>query len=542
MNDDLTLLREYAERNSEEAFAALVSRHVNLVYSVALRQVRDPHLAEEITQAVFIILARKADSLGDKTILPGWLCRTARYASANALTIQRRRQHREQEAHDMQTILNEPESETWRQIAPLLDGALEQLGRKDHDAVVLRFFENKNFSEVGAALGASEDAAKMRVSRALEKLRKFFTQRGISSTTATIAETISANSVQAAPVALAKSVTAVALAKGAVASGSTLALVKGTMKLMTWIKLKLLVGVSVCVILAGGAITIALSANSGEELFAPPIGSHAGVTFFSMLERTPIVSNAVFEKEVFLPGIPVGARKQTFTFLADGDNYRLSTQGIAVGKFEGSSWQQEQGNLTLFDPKINQFDGNSGGIVQGESTCKMTVDLFLSLGIQEMLPGSAVWEQGQHRFTAKAKDGKDLVVEIALENGVPAIAYILADDGQKHEKVEYKYSPGFYGGRVPIEFTAYWIIPGVANGQSNDQRICDIRVKALEISDKQLDKSLLNPIQIAGKSERFFYSNNIEYWVQKSGKISRVLTVEENQKEIERIKANQPKK
>src|SRR5208282_2642296 len=358
MNDDLTLLREYAERNSEEAFAALVSRHVNLVYSVALRQVRDPHLAEEITQAVFIILARKADSLGDKTILPGWLCRTARYASANALTIQRRRQHREQEAHDMQTILNEPESETWRQIAPLLDGALEQLGRKDHDAVVLRFFENKNFSEVGAALGASEDAAKMRVSRALEKLRKFFTQRGISSTTATIAETISANSVQAAPVALAKSVTAVALAKGAVASGSTLALVKGTMKLMTWIKLKLLVGVSVCVILAGGAITIALSANSGEELFAPPIGSHAGVTFFSMLERTPIVSNAVFEKEVFLPGIPVGARKQTFTFLADGDNYRLSTQGIAVGKFEGSSWQQEQGNLTLFDPKINQFDGN----------------------------------------------------------------------------------------------------------------------------------------------------------------------------------------
>src|SRR5271167_2229560 len=107
LNDDLALLREYAWNNSEEAFAALVTRHVNLVYSVAMRQVRDPHLAEEITQATFIILARKAGSLGPKTILPGWLCRTARYTSANALTMQRRRQHREQEAH-MQSILNEP--------------------------------------------------------------------------------------------------------------------------------------------------------------------------------------------------------------------------------------------------------------------------------------------------------------------------------------------------------------------------------------------------------------------------------------------------
>jgi uncharacterized protein (TIGR03435 family) len=260
LNDDLTLLREYARRNSETAFAALVSRHVNLVYSVALRQVRDAHLAEEITQAVFIILARKADSLGDKTILSGWLCRTARYASANALTIQRRRQHREQEAH-MQSILNEAANEpdeTWNQIVPLLDGAMEQLGQKDHDALVLRFFENKTFAEVGANLGASEDAAKMRVNRALEKLRKFFTKRGVSSTTAIIAGTISANSVQAAPVTLAKSVTAVAIVKGAAASGSTLTLIKGALKIMAWTKAKTAIIASATVLLAMGTATLTI--------------------------------------------------------------------------------------------------------------------------------------------------------------------------------------------------------------------------------------------------------------------------------------------
>ncbi len=258
MNDDLTLLRDYTRRNSEAAFATLVSRYVNLVYSVALRQVRDAHLAEEITQAVFVILARKAGSLGDKTILPGWLCRTARYASANALTIQRRRQRREQEAH-MQTILNEPTTdETWMQIAPLLDVAMEKLGQKNHDALVLRFFENRDFKEVGAALGASEDAAKMRVSRALEKLRKFFTKRGVSSTTAILAAAISTNSVQAAPVALAKSVTAVAIAKGAAASASTLILVKGALKTMAWAKAKTAVVSGVVVLLAAGTTTVAV--------------------------------------------------------------------------------------------------------------------------------------------------------------------------------------------------------------------------------------------------------------------------------------------
>jgi RNA polymerase sigma factor (sigma-70 family) len=255
MMDDMTLVRNYAERNCEAAFATLVSRHVNLVYSVALREVHDFHLAEEVTQAVFIILARKARSLDSKTILSGWLCRTACYASANALKAQQRRQCREQKAY-MQSTLNEPESEgAWSQIAPLLNAALAHLGQKDHDAIVLRFFEDKNMNEVGQALGVNENTAKQRVSRAVEKLRTFFTKRGVIVPATVLIAAISANSVQAAPMVLAKTATAVAIANGATASASTLTLITGALKIMAWTKIKTGVAVGTAVILVAGTAT-----------------------------------------------------------------------------------------------------------------------------------------------------------------------------------------------------------------------------------------------------------------------------------------------
>jgi RNA polymerase sigma factor (sigma-70 family) len=250
--DDMALLREYATRHSEAAFEALVTRRIGFVYSGALRQVRKPHLAEEITQAVFVILAQKAGRIPEKTVLIGWLFRTTRYAALAQIRAAIARQRREQEAQ-MQTELQAATADPqWEQMFPLLDEALAALGEKDRQAILLRFCENKSLAEVGNSLGLGEDTARKRVSRALEKLRKFFAKRGVNSTTAFLAGTISANAVQATPGALAKSVAGVALTKGAVASISTVTVIKGTLKLMAWTKLKTTVAAGGMLLLAAG--------------------------------------------------------------------------------------------------------------------------------------------------------------------------------------------------------------------------------------------------------------------------------------------------
>jgi len=219
---DCELLGRFVQSESEEAFTELVRRHLNLVYSVALRHTENAYHAQEITQAVFTMLARKAASLGRETVLSGWLYHTARLTAANFRRAEIRHVRREQEAY-MQSTLNESSPDAvWRELAPLLDEAMAHLDATDRDAVVLRYFEKQDLRAVGSALGISEDAAQKRVSRAVERLREFFAKRGVTIGASGLAVAITANAVQAAPIGLVATIsTAAALAGTTVAATAT---------------------------------------------------------------------------------------------------------------------------------------------------------------------------------------------------------------------------------------------------------------------------------------------------------------------------------
>ena len=163
------------------------------------------------------------------------------------------------------TLENRPMDAAWQELSPLLDEAMAQLRDKDRDALVLRYFENKSLREVGDALGLQERAAQKRVARGLEKLHAFFARRGIASTTAIIANAVSAHSIQAVPVALTKSITAVAVTKGAAASTSTLTLIKGALKIMAWTKAKTAIVVGASVLLAAGTTTLTVKEIRGHH-------------------------------------------------------------------------------------------------------------------------------------------------------------------------------------------------------------------------------------------------------------------------------------
>src|SRR6266516_2960707 len=262
--NDLELLRRYRETGSEEAFRELVDRHLGMVYAVALRQVRNPDWADEVAHAVFIALARKVGSLSERTVLAGWLYRATRFAAGKLLRDEERRVRHEKEAAMAQLTdcSVEEGSTSWTELSPLVFEALDVLSRKDRDAILLRFIENRSFAEVAVALGTSEAAAKMRTGRALEKLRDLLDKRGSSFTLATLSAGL-ASAASAAPSAgLTTSVSAAALGQATVTASATL-LAGSVAGYFTWAKLKI-AGAALGLVIASSAIVTMIVVPSGE--------------------------------------------------------------------------------------------------------------------------------------------------------------------------------------------------------------------------------------------------------------------------------------
>jgi RNA polymerase sigma factor (sigma-70 family) len=205
--DDARLLQQYVETGSQDAFGQLVRRHVNLVFSAALRHVRDRHIAEEVTQAVFIVLSRKAATLRHEAVLSSWLMSTTRYAALGHMKIAARRKRHEKRAAEMaKTAWTDQADLRWPEFEGDMDAALASLREVDRRAVMLRFYEQKNFDEIAAILGTAEEAARKRVSRAVEKLRAYFGVGHQTLPTALLTYFLTSKLVSSAPLHICESV------------------------------------------------------------------------------------------------------------------------------------------------------------------------------------------------------------------------------------------------------------------------------------------------------------------------------------------------
>lgn len=263
MTDDAALLRRYAGERSEPAFTEFVHRHVDLVYAGALRRCGgDTQLAAEAAQHVFLQASRQAAVLARHPMLTGWLYAATRNAALNLLRAQRRRRAHESAAHAMNELLASAAPEPdWNRLGPLLDAALDQLGARDREAVLLRFFENRSFAEVGTRLQLTENAARMRVERALDRLQALLARRGLTSTAAALGTVLASQGAMGAPSGLATSI-----------AGAALAAPAASVALLTFMNLKQIASGVIGVALL---LVLSLSFNT-YLLLAPPPSALAG--------------------------------------------------------------------------------------------------------------------------------------------------------------------------------------------------------------------------------------------------------------------------
>lgn len=475
MNEDAELLRHYASEASESAFAELVQRHVNLVYSTAWRLVNgDEHLAEDVTQQAFTELARKARRLTAHPTLEGWLYTTTRRMAQRLARREQRRRARELEANAINQLLGDSESDSdWNQIRPLLEDAMHDLCEKDRLAVLMRFFQNKSFKETGLLLGLKENAARMRVDRALARLHSSLAKRGVSSTETALAVTLTDNAVGAAPPGLAVAVVSAALAGAATGPGLMLTILKR----ITYSKMKTASALTLALALTVGVVTLV---NVWTNKSAPPPDSSAG-----------------FE---IVPGMNVGPVKIGMT---------MAEVEKVLGKADASGRYPKLGMVLVYDASSNPQRVSQIMVLDAES---------------ETLPGVA----GFSAFAGATKEGIGMGsagTEIVRAYGQPegsdmvaagweGLTYItrgmsvsLKDGGAKLIRIAKPFDPSLTLGKTarreqnpsPAVSTAgFQIVPGTGVGPIK-----------FGMMQPEVERILGKPIQVLAEVIHQYYQDGI---------------------------------
>jgi RNA polymerase sigma factor (sigma-70 family) len=333
MRSDAELLREFTERGSEPAFTELVQRHVDLVYSAALRQVGlDDHLARDVAQLVFLGLARKATKLADRPSLAGWLYTSTHYAAANIVRAERRRRTHELRSHMMHGGPSDNSATVdWDRLRPVLDAAMLELSEHDREIVVQRFFGGRSFAEIGANLNMNEDTARKRAERALDKLHPLLARRGIRSTSEALALALLSHAVPAAPSGLATALSAAAMSNAVVPLAAAAAAPFFTMS-----KLSMTVAVASLALL-GGTWIVQQKRVSGARAELSALNAARATLAFETSERrkqvAQVASSIVRPSPPSPPSAPTSPASNVLARLSSPEQIRVGLDGLYAPLF-----------------------------------------------------------------------------------------------------------------------------------------------------------------------------------------------------------------